>query len=86
MQSEITPFRVQQHQEEEAARLGLSGLAMTSRHDFIEARATRGAEHILRLLTEGNYAEAQAQMNLPDWGQGEGEEQRMLHFDNKRTH
>lgn len=85
MQSETTLFRMQQHQEEEAARLGLSGLAMTSRHDFIEARATRGAEQILHLLTQGKYAEAHAQMNLPGWGQGEEEEQQMSHFDDKRT-
>ena len=85
MQSETTLFRMQQHQEEEAARLGLSGLAMTSRHDFIEARTTRGAEQILHLLAQGKYAEAQVQMNLPDWGLGEGTAEQMSHFDNAHT-
>lgn len=67
--SEIARFREQQARQEEAARLGCSGPALVSRHDFIEARATRGAERILALLAQGRYREAEAQMNLPDWGQ-----------------
>lgn len=71
--SEIARFREQQSQQEEAARLGLAGPAIVSRHDFINARAERGAERILQLLAQGNYKEAEQQMNLPDWGL-EGEE------------
>ena len=66
--SEIARFREQQALEEEAARLALTGYAITSRHDFIIARAQRGAEHILRLIDEGKHAEAQALMNTDNWG------------------
>jgi hypothetical protein len=73
--SEVARFREQQALEEQAAHLGLSGFAITARHDFIEARAQRGAEHILRLLAEGKEAEALMLMNAPHWGL-EAEEQR----------
>ena len=69
--SEVAHFREQQAQLEEAAHLGLCGLAIVSRHDFIEARAERGAARILRLLAQSRYAEAEAQMNVPDWGEEE---------------
>lgn len=67
--SEVAHFCEQQACQEEAVHLGCSGLALVARHDFIEARATRGAEHILQLLAQGRYQDAEAQMNLPDWGQ-----------------
>ncbi|HEY0756864.1 MAG TPA: hypothetical protein VGD98_23125 [Ktedonobacteraceae bacterium] len=86
MQSEIAHLREQQIQQEEAGRLGLSGLAVVSRHDFIEARAERGAARILELLAHGQYAEAEAQMNLPAWGAGEGEHANMSHFDTTSGH
>ncbi|HEU5376587.1 MAG TPA: hypothetical protein VFV38_14210 [Ktedonobacteraceae bacterium] len=79
--SEIVRFRGQQTQQEEAAHSGLSGLAIVSRHDFIEARAERGAARILQLLAQGHHEEAERQMNLPDWGLEEGEKQPMSHFD-----
>lgn len=77
--SDVTQFRELQASQEAAARLGLTGSAIVSRHDFIEARAERGAARILQLLVQGRYAEAEAQMDLPNWGREE--EQRMSHFD-----
>jgi len=85
-QSDVTQFREQQACQEEAARLGLSGPAIVSRHDFIEARAERGAERILQLLAQGRYAEAEAQMNLPGWELGEAEERAISHFDTTGLH
>lgn len=64
--SEVAQFRKRQAAQETAARLGLTAPAIVSRHDFIEARAERGAAQILQLLAQGRYAEAEAQMNLPD--------------------
>ncbi|HEU5383359.1 MAG TPA: hypothetical protein VFV38_48785 [Ktedonobacteraceae bacterium] len=81
MSSEIALFREQQGEQEEAARSGLSGLAVVSRHDFIEARAEQGATHILHLLAQGRYVEAEARMNTPDWGLEERGGERMSHFD-----
>ncbi|MGH2495438.1 MAG: hypothetical protein ACRDIV_12105 [Ktedonobacteraceae bacterium] len=66
--SEIARFREQQALEEEAARLALSGLAITTRHDFITARMQRGGEHILRLIEQGKHEEAQVLMNSDNWG------------------
>lgn len=71
--SEITRFRERQAQEAAAARLGLSGPAIVSRHDFIEARAEQGAASILRMIAQGRFEEAAAKMDLPDWGLGGGE-------------
>lgn len=71
--SEVARFREQQVRQEEAAHLGLSGPAIVSRHDFIEARVERGAARLLFLLAHGRYEEVEAQMNLPDWGLEEGE-------------
>ncbi len=62
--------------EHEAAQYGLTGLAYgTSRHDFIIARMERGAECILRLITEGKHDEAVALMNTETWGVNGEEEQ-----------
>ena len=66
--SEVARFRRQQALEEEAARLALSGLAITARHDFINARMQRGGERILQLIAEGRHEEAQALMNTDNWG------------------
>jgi hypothetical protein len=66
--SEIARLRERWALEEQTA--AHSGLAITARHDFIIARAQRGAEHILRLIEEGKENEALALMNTPDWGQG----------------
>ena len=54
--------------EMEAAERALYGYAITARHDFITARAQRGAERILRLIEQGNHAEAHALMNTEHWG------------------
>ena len=69
--SEIARFREEQAQREQAAHRALGGPAMVARHDFIEARATRGAAHILQLVERGQFAEAEAQMNQPGWGMDE---------------
>jgi hypothetical protein len=66
--SEIARFREQQALEEEAARLALSGFAITARHDFINARMQRGGERILQLIAQGKHEEAQALMNSDTWG------------------
>ncbi len=61
--SEIAAFKQQQTIQEEAARLGLHGLASgVSRHAFIEARMERAAGHILQLLAEGKQEEAEVLM------------------------
>jgi hypothetical protein len=66
--SEIARFREQQALEEEAARLALSGYAITARHEFITARMQRGGERILQLIEQGKHEEAQALMNSDNWG------------------
>jgi len=66
--SAVARFREQQALEEEAARLALSGFAITARHDFITARMQRGGERILQLIAEGKHDEAQVLMNSEDWG------------------
>ncbi len=66
--SAVARFREQQALEEEAARLALSGFAITARHDLIVARMQRGGERILQLIAEGKHDEAQVLMNSEDWG------------------
>jgi len=66
--SEIARFRERQALEEEAARLALSGFAITARHDFINARMQRGGERILQLIAEGKHEEALVLMNSDTWG------------------
>lgn len=57
--------------EREAMQNALFGLAYgMPRHDFIEARATRGAIHILQLIEEDKCDEAMTLMDAPDWGEG----------------
>ena len=82
--SEVAQFREHQAIQEAAAHLGLTAPAIVSRHDFIEARAARGAAQILQLFAQGKYAEAEAQMNLPSWGLEE--EDHMSHFDTAHVH
>lgn len=66
--SEIARFREQQALEEEAARLALSGYAITARHDFITARMQRGGERILQLIEQGKHEEALVLVNSENWG------------------
>ncbi len=66
--SEVAYFRQRQASEEEAARRGLYGLAVVASHEIITARMERGAERILRLITEGKHDEAVALMNTESWG------------------
>jgi hypothetical protein len=66
--SEVALFRECQALEEASARLGLTGLAQVAQHEAINARATRGAERILRLVEQGQYKQAVALMDQPGWG------------------
>ena len=59
-QSEIARFRQQQSAQEEAARLGLSGLAAVASHASIVARMEQGAEYLLQLFRLGRDEEAYA--------------------------
>ncbi len=61
----IVEFREQQVLQEQAARLGLSGLASgVSRHDFIEARMNQHYEHILQLVKDGKIEQADKEVEL----------------------
>jgi hypothetical protein len=59
-QSEIARFRQQQVAEEEAARLGLSGLAAVASHESIMARMEQDGEYLLQLFKQGRDEEAYA--------------------------
>ena len=59
-QSEVARFRQQQAAEEEAARLGFSGLATVASHESIIARMEQGGEYLLQLFKEGRSEEAYA--------------------------
>lgn len=74
--SDVARFRRQQALEEEAARLALSGYAVTARHDFITARMQRGGERILRLIEQGKHEEAMVLLNSENWGGEEAVPQR----------
>jgi hypothetical protein len=69
--SEVALFRERQALEEASARLGLTGLAQVAQHEAINARATRGAERILRLVEQGQHEQAITLMDRPDWGADE---------------
>ena len=70
-QNEVARLRELIQLEREASEHGLYGLAEgAARHDFIEARAARGADAILHLMHEGKHTEAVALMETPDWGEG----------------
>lgn len=83
--SELAEFRQQQARQEEAALLGLYGLASgVSRHALIEARMERAAGHILPLLADGKHEEAETLMTTRTLGDPgleglEEEEQRTCH-------
>jgi hypothetical protein len=64
--SDVAAFRKQQAAQEAAACPGLSGPAMVARHDFMTARAERGADTILHLIAQGRHEETQALMIQPD--------------------
>jgi hypothetical protein len=66
-ESEVAQFRQQQALQEQAAEQGLYGLAVTSRHDFIEARMERGAEGLLQLIKEGKHEEVKLLMETEAW-------------------
>ena len=66
-ESEVARFRQQQALQEQAAQQGLSGLAVVSRHDFIEARMERGAERLLHLIKEGKHEEVKRLMETEAW-------------------
>ncbi len=66
--SATAKFRQQQTMQEEAALLGLKGLAAGfSRHAFIEARIQQGAEYILQLIKQGKDEQAQQILATRAW-------------------
>jgi hypothetical protein len=65
--SEVARLMRQIDLELEAAQRGLYGMAITARHDLINARMQRGGERILQLIEEGKHDEAQALMNADNW-------------------
>ncbi|MBV9690833.1 MAG: hypothetical protein JO202_14135, partial [Ktedonobacteraceae bacterium] len=67
--SEVAAFREQQALEEQAAWLGLHGLAWgTARHEVILKRMRQGAERILQLLDQDKYQDVQRLMTTDPWG------------------
>jgi hypothetical protein len=63
--SEIADFRQQQALQEQAARLGLSGLASgVSRHDVIEARMNQDLERFVELAREGRIEQIEREIEL----------------------
>ena len=80
--SEVAQLMRQIDLEYQAAQRGLYGFAVVASHELITARMERGAERILRLITEGKHDEAVALMNTETWGveveegqEGAGDEQ-----------
>ena len=69
--SEVAQLMKRIELEEEAARQGLSGVAIVARHELISVRMTRGAERILRLVEQGRDEEAQALLNTEYWREDE---------------
>ncbi len=65
--SEVASFRQQQALQEQAAQQGLAGLAVVSRHDFIEKRMERAAERLLQLIKEGKHEEVKLLMETEAW-------------------
>ncbi len=59
-ESEVAKFRREHNLREQAACLGLSGLAAVASHESITKRMEIGAERILQLVKEGKHEEAQA--------------------------
>ncbi len=59
-QSTIANFRQQQATEEESARLGLYGSAITANHEAIIARMEQGADILFQLFQTGREKEAYA--------------------------
>lgn len=82
--SEVARAMRQIDLELEAADRALHGYAITSRHDFINARMQCSGERILHLIDEGKHEEAQALMNSDDWG-GDGEQKTKQRNLAKRT-
>ena len=61
--SVIANFRQQQAAEEESARLGLSGPAITASHEAIIAHMEQGATVLFQLFRAGRDKEAYALWN-----------------------
>jgi hypothetical protein len=62
-QSTIANFRQQQAAEEESARLGFYGPAITASHEAITARMEQGANTLFQLFQAGRDKEAYALWN-----------------------
>ena len=82
--SEVARVLRQIDLEQEAADRILHGIAITARHNFINARMQRHGERILRLIEEGKHEEAQMLMNSDDWGGDQQHETTQRHRANKQ--
>jgi hypothetical protein len=61
---------IERIEEERAAAIrGLMGPAILANHASIEARLTRGANHILDLIEQKQFSEAQQLMEHASWGE-----------------
>jgi hypothetical protein len=69
--SEYLQTLQQIEQEHEVAQRGLLGPAVVARHDFIEARLSRGADHILELIEQHRLSDAIRLMDHACWGEEE---------------
>ncbi len=65
--SEVARAMCQIDLEREAVERMEHGFAITTRHDFINARMQCHGERILQLIDEDRHEEAQALMNSDDW-------------------
>ena len=70
--SEVAQFRQRQMLEEQAARLGLEGLAVVASHASITARMERMGRYIQQLTEQGKHEEVRAILLNDDlWTAGE---------------
>ena len=81
--SEVARVLRQIDLELEAADRALHGFAITTRHDFINARMQWQGERILRLIDDGKHEEALILMNSDDWG-GDQQQRKHQHRANKQ--
>ena len=65
--SEVARLMRQITLEYESAELGLTGMAITAKHEFITARMEHGGARILQLIAEGKHEEAQKLLNADNW-------------------
>jgi len=74
--SQIAAFREEQALREQAAKQGLSGLAVVANHKAINTRMEQGAERIMHLVRAGKTEEALALMSSDTWCDDEDTDER----------